>query len=246
MKIDMVGKKYGKLTVVKEVGRDRRGIRYECECECGGIAQNVSGRDLRTGHKTSCGCRHGDRRRTHGMAGTGPYYAWGNMKKRCNNRNNPDYHSYGGRGIKYCPKWERFEGFWEDMKDGYSSDLTLDRIDVNGDYCKENCRWITLKEQENNRTNNKIINYKGKDLTLSQIADITGSNYNSIQNRLRKGISIEEAVNIPLQEQITYNGVTKSVSEFAAERGMTYHQLKKRLMRGWTVERALTQPLRKR
>jgi len=130
------------------------------------------------------------------------------------------------------------------MKDGYSDDLTLDRKDVNGNYTKENCRWITLKEQENNRTNNKIVRHKGKEYTLSQLCELLELNYNTVNNRLYRGLSLEEAIVIPLQEQITFNGVTKSVSEHAKERGFTYHQVKKRLMRGWGVERALIQPLR--
>ena len=238
--------KYGKLTVVSVAGKDHRGIRYDCKCDCGKLADNIAGRDLRTGNKTSCGCNYGNRRRTHGMFGKRPYNTWNNMKRRCSEPSNKSYGSYGARGIRVCEEWNNsFESFWADMKEGYADNLTLDRIDVDGDYSKENCRWVDIKTQENNRTNNLIIKFNGEDRTLSEIADITGVNYSSIQNRLRAGMPIEEAVSIPLQEQITYNGVTKSVSEFAKEFGITYYQLKKRLMRGWSVDRALTQPLRK-
>ena len=245
-RINMVGQKYGKLTVVRESGKDHRGYRYECKCDCGGVALNVAGTDLRCGRKTSCGCRFGERRKTHGMSGTRQYYIWSNMKRRCDEPSNKEYHCYGGKGVTYCEGWKDFSNFWADMKDGYAEHLTLDRINVDGNYSKDNCRWATLKEQENNRTNNLVLNYRGQNLTLAQIANITGTNYSSINNRLRRGMSIEDATSIPFQEQITFNGVTKSVKEYARATGMTYHQLKKRLMRGWSVERALTQPLRKR
>lgn len=84
-KIDMIGNRYGRLTVVAEVEKNHRGFRYNCSCECGGKADAVAGSDLRNGKKTSCGCRLGERRRTHGMTGTRLYNIWGNMKKRCSN-----------------------------------------------------------------------------------------------------------------------------------------------------------------
>lgn len=182
----------------------------------------------------------------HGMVGTKPYNAWSNMKRRCDDPKNKEYANYGGRGITYCESWSKFINFWNDMKEGYANNLTLDRKDVNGGYNKDNCQWVTIKEQENNRTNNRILEYQGKRYTMMQLCEKLGLNYNSVNTRIQKGMSVEEAIDIPSQERITYNGITKTVSEFAKERGMTYHQLKKRLMRGWTTERALTQPLRNR
>lgn len=238
-------KKFGKLTVMSESGKGARGYEWDCKCDCGGMANNVVGHDLRNGKKTSCGCRYGERKRTHGMSDTRPHYIWGNMKKRCDNPNSLDYPRYGGRGITYCEEWKQFESFWADMKEGYRDDLTLDRKDNNGNYCKDNCRWVSLKKQQNNRRDNRIVEYDGKSCTLSEFAETTGINYNSILTRLHAGLPFDEAIQIPEKEKITYNGVTKTIAEFAAENGMTYHQLKKRLMRGWSVERALTQPLRK-
>ena len=185
------------------------------------------------------------RKKGHGLVGTRPYHIWGNMKKRCNNPNSPDYPRYGGRGITYCEQWEKFEGFWEDMKEGYSDTLTLDRKDNNGNYSKDNCRWVELKKQQNNRRDNRIIRYKGKAYTLSELVDLKGMNYSTAMNRIRQGMAIEEVLSPPKEkEKITYNGVTKHVSDFAKDQGMTYHQLKKRLMRGWSIERALNQSLR--
>jgi len=168
------------------------------------------------------------------------------MKRRCNNPNNNAYRNYGGRGITYCKEWEKFENFWRDMEEGYDDNLTLDRIDNNGNYCKENCRWVDYKTQMNNMRSNRIIEYKGKEYTLSELSEATGIKYWLLQLRLSKDMPAKEAVETPLHEleKITFNGETKTVVDFAKEKGMTYYQLKKRLMRGWSTERALTQPLR--
>ncbi len=242
MKIDMIGKKYGKLTVIAEVGKDHRGYRYNCICDCGNQADYVAGADLRQGHKTSCGCNIKNRRKTHGMVGTKPYHTWSNMKRRCDDADHKEYKNYGAKGITYCDKWAAFEGFWEDMHEGYLDGSTLERIDPDEGYCKENCRWLNTHY---NKRHNLVFSFGGQEMTLNQIAELTGINYNSIKNRLRQGMSIEEAVNIPSREQITYNGVTKSISEHARDAGMTYRQLKKRLMHGWSVEKAMTQPIRR-
>lgn len=242
------GQRFGKLTVIKEVKTNKKGTHYLCECDCGNsIIANAS--NLKRGHKISCDCLRwsSDSVRKHGMSGSRPYMAWANMKRRCNDKTNKEYNNYGGRGITYNNKWETFQGFWEDMKEGYADNLTLDRKDTNKNYYKENCRWITLKEQANNRTNNHYVTYKGKTLTLMQLSEKYKINYELLPRRIRDGWSIEAALGpVKTGEMITYNGVTKTVSNFAIEYGLTYHQLKKRLMRGWSIERSLTQPLRKR
>jgi|SRR3990167_871060 len=96
---------------------------------------------------------------------------WENMKARCNNPNATDYYRYGGRGIKICNKWQKFKGFFEDMYSFYKDELTLDRIDNNKGYSKDNCRWTTFKQQANNRSNNRLITYKDRTKTLQQWAD---------------------------------------------------------------------------
>lgn len=112
------------------------------------------------------------------------------MHKRCKDTTDKDY---GGRGIKVCERWENFENFYEDMGERPAG-LTIDRVDTNGDYCKENCRWATRLVQSRNRRNVKQIQFEGKLRCLSEITEMKGVNYNTVKDRLRKGLSIEEAL----------------------------------------------------
>jgi len=242
MAISMVGNQYGKLKVVKEAGKNKRGYLFECLCECGNTAI-YPGKDLRSGNNKSCGCIH----KKHGQSHSVIYSAWANMKRRCNDPSNKSYANYGGRGISYDPYWEEFNNFYEDMKETFEEHLSLDRIDVNGNYSKSNCRWTDKETQSNNTTTNRFITYKGETLTVAKMARKYGITEELFKTRFNSGWSVESAIETPLRfERITYKGVEKEVREYAKEYGMTYHQLKKRLMRGWDIERALNQPLRKR
>lgn len=138
----------------------------------------------------------------HGMYKTRPYRTWSHLKGRCNNKNDKNYHNYGGRGITYDPRWETFEGFWKDMKDGYKDNLTIDRIDNNGNYCKKNCRWISWKQQAYNRRTNRLLTYGGKTKTLLEWANLFNIKRTTLRMRLDKyNYSIEKALN----ERVTYN-----------------------------------------
>lgn len=140
-----VGDLFGNLEIIEEAhnhiypsGKKRRKFRARCVCGKEGVYLINT---LFAGKTTSCGCLYQDPSKTHGMTNTRQYQCWVDMKTRCDNRHNKFYSYYGGRGITYCEKWKTFEGFWEDMAEGYSDSLTLNRRDNDGGYFKENCRW---------------------------------------------------------------------------------------------------------
>ena len=122
---------------------------------------------------------------THGMKGTPEYLAYTSMKNRCNNKHTPSFKDYGGRGIKVCERWlESFENFYEDMGDRPSKKHSLDRIDNDGSYCPENCKWSTVKEQAMNRRTTRLITYKGETGCVSYFAEKYGIKNNVLWNRI--------------------------------------------------------------
>lgn len=172
--IDLTGHKFERLTVIERRGSRRSRALWLCVCTCGNEIV-VDSNSLRTGNTRSCGCLQkehaqntGSANKTHGMFGTRLYMIWADIKRRCNNPSCEAYRYYGGRGIKLFDEWNDFSAFlqWAEAN-GYRDDLTIDRIDVNGDYCPKNCRWSTWEEQENNRRNNRMLTYKGKTQSMS-------------------------------------------------------------------------------
>lgn len=135
----------------------------------------------------------------HGMDATRPYRAWSGMKRRCSNPNDAMYKHYGGRGIDVCDKWLKFEGFWEDMQDTYFDDGTIERIDNDGNYNKENCKWVPFAEQALNRRSTRRITYKGKEYALAELARKFGFKYHTLRDRLEKGWTVQRALTKPLK-----------------------------------------------
>ncbi len=133
----------------------------------------------------------------YGLRNTRLYGIWNGIKQRCNNPNRPKYKSYGGRGIKVCNEWNTsFKSFYDwAMANGYRDDLTIDRIDVNGNYEPSNCRWTSLKEQSYNKTTSKFISYNGEVKTLAEWAQEYGIKYGTLFYRIKNGWDIGEALN---------------------------------------------------
>jgi hypothetical protein len=144
--IDMTNKKYGNLTAKFRVENNKCGkAMWSCICDCGKfVVCNTA--DLRRGKVVSCGCA----RKRHGMSKTKFHNIWLSMRDRCNNPNGDFYYCYGGRGIGYDKSWDVFENFYNDMYSSYDEGLSIERIDVNKGYSKENCKWIPLKLQARN------------------------------------------------------------------------------------------------
>jgi len=148
---------------------------------------------LKTGKIKSCGCLQRGRMRTHGLCGSKTYHIWAAMIQRCLNENNDRYSSYGGREIKVCKKWLNFENFYKDMGEKPER-KSLDRVNNNGDYEPENCRWATWKEQANNKRNNVLLEFKGRTLTVAQWGRKIGLGRSVIYGRLRLGWSIDRTL----------------------------------------------------
>lgn len=173
--------------------KDKRGEwKWLCKCECGNETI-VYGSHLRNGDTLSCGCIMKNTKRTHSQSNTRLYRIWLHVKNRCNNPNFDHYKCYGGRGITYCKEWNNFEPFMEwALSNGYKDNLTIDRIDVNGNYCPENCRWITGKEQHKNTRKTIIIEHNGIEDTLLGWSKRLGIPKSTLQARYRRGCNIFE------------------------------------------------------
>lgn len=208
-RIDLTGKKFGRWTVIEFAFIENRVTYWKCQCECGTI-RNVSGYNLRKGKSKSCGCLHRELMakmkfaKTHGLYYENPrlYQIWQNMKNRCYNKNVEKYKCYGARGIMVCDEWiHDFKAFYEwALKNGYNNQLTIDRIDVNGNYEPKNCRWLNMKDQSQNKRTNHYITFQGETKTLQQWADKIGIKSSIIRKRLKRGWDTEKALFFPIKE----------------------------------------------
>ena len=192
--IDLTGKKFGRLTVLSLAGKDKNNLLlWECICECGNPVI-TRGQDLRRGVSKSCGCLKLEqldaRSRKHGMAGTRPYRIWKGMKTRCLNPRVKSYADYGGRGITVCENWkESFDAFWRDMKTGYADNLEIDRIDHEGSYSPNNCRWVSKKEQNRNTRANHYVDTPFGRITIAEYAEKTGIPYDTLKQQILRAES---------------------------------------------------------
>ena len=195
-RLDLRGHRFGRLVALQRIlpVPPSKKHKWECLCDCG-KKTIVNLGELRCGLTKSCGCLQKEKATVHGMYKTRVYYSWKSMNERCLNRNSPAYKHYGGRGIKICEEWLRLENFYRDMGER-PENKTLDRIDNNGNYCKENCKWSTPKEQSNNKRDNHLLTYCGKTRTVSQWAEELNINRSIIAGRITRGFSIEKILTV--------------------------------------------------
>ena len=201
--LDISGRRFGRLLVIKNVGKDKFGnYKWLCKCDCGN-EKIVTGNCLCSGMTSSCGCFRIENtikaKTTHGLSKTRLYDTWGKIVQRCTNERNNHYKDYGGRGIKICDEWRRnFELFYEwSMNNGYRDDLTIDRINNDGNYEPDNCRWVDYNVQANNRRNNHYVEYEGRRYTVKELDRLLCNGAGLIARRLYKGWTMEEALTIP-------------------------------------------------
>lgn len=198
--IDLTGQRFGRLVAVECVGSKNKLRMWKCICDCGNIVVTNT-HSLRCGNSTSCGCSRKGINSTHKQSGSRLYKIRSGIIQRTTNPKNPDFPDYGGRGIAVCDEWlHSFTAFsdWA-VSNGYRDDLTIDRIDNNGNYSPENCRWITRKEQASNRRSNHILEYHGERETIEEWCKRTGLKRATLTSRLKRGWSIERAIETPLK-----------------------------------------------
>lgn len=212
---DIAGQKFNRLTAIEPVGRNKRNsVLWRCKCDCGNeIITTVS--HLRSGHTKSCGClmRETSAINMHNITfKTGCslerlYAVWSEMLLRCNKPANKAYKHYGGRGIKVCKEWQDYLVFKEwAYSHGYNEnakrhECTIDRIDVNGDYCPENCRWATNAEQSVNKQDTVYVELNGERMALSQAAEKLRMNYGTLNSRINKlHWPVEKALSTPVHD----------------------------------------------
>lgn len=208
-----IGDRFGKLTVIKEYGYAiygaKRRKQWLCRCDCGN--EVVRENSYLKSRCRSCGCDtvHGKYKN---IMNKRLYEVWQSMRRRCNDNKYPKYQNYGGRGIKICEEWNDlsygYGNFYNwSIENGYDFnakklECTLDRIDVNGDYCPENCRWISNIEQQHNKRNNVYITYKNETKCIAEWSKITGISETTIRNRVAKGWDSEKIFTTPVNQNL--------------------------------------------
>ena len=199
--IDRTGHRYGMLTVIDRAENVRVGVvAWNCICDCGRKIV-VRGNDL--SKRKSCGCF--TKNYIHGLSKTRLHKIWDGMHNRCENEKNPAYKNYGGRGISICKEWEHdFVSFYNwSMSNGYVDGLSIDRIDVNGPYSPDNCRWIPIGDQAKNTRKNLFFNINGERMTLAEMSRRFNVPYERLYWRIKTGWDIQKAITMPLHHNVT-------------------------------------------
>jgi hypothetical protein len=263
---DLTGKRVGLLLVLSFAGRKKQlgggsCAFWYCLCDCGNLKRISQSNLITPNHTRSCGCLQKlvahKQMTTYGFSRTRIGHIRISMINRCYNPKDSSYKHYGGRNIKVCDAWLNNPSsflVWAEAT-GYSEALTIDRIDVNGNYEPSNCRWTTMKKQQNNRRNNHFITYKGETKTIATWSDETGIGQATILYRIENNFSEEELFDRPVAFRaksaikdgvITFNGEAKTPKEWEKITGIPLQTIWARMRMGWSEERTLTTPNRTR
>jgi hypothetical protein len=203
--VNLTGKVFGRLTVVEYAGYENRKTHWYCKCDCGTTLKVLSN-SLQSGNTKSCGCLTADVSKIthtkHSLSKTRLYKTWQEMLQRCNNPNEPAYKDYGARGITVCKEWKDYMVFhnWA-ANNGYENTLTIERKNVNGNYEPNNCKWATIKEQQNNKRTCIFITFRNKTQSLNNWSIELNMSYSALIGRCRLGWSIDKMFNTPSKER---------------------------------------------
>ena len=261
------GERFGRLTVIgldyvqsyiDKHGKEYKKEFYKCQCDCGNVKSIVK-YSLTNKLTKSCGCLNRETIssifKKHGKTKTKIYSIWGTMKDRCYRAKNKDYINYGGRGITVCDEWKKdFMSFYNwAIDNGYKEGLSIERIDVNKNYCPENCTWIPLKEQVKNKSNTVYFTYNGETQTALYWAKKYNIDVILLKSRIKKyGWSIEKALTTPVTkgghydvQQFNYKNESHTLKEWSEILSININTLRDRLRQGWTIEDAFTRSVTK-
>ena len=263
-RLNLVGQKFERLTVEEWIpAHDNICGKWKCRCNCGNLVL-VPTHSLKSGNTKSCGCFRKGIIKPRSFEGEYTdkhrprlYWTWINMIRRCENPKAPDYYRYGAIGITVCEEWHDLPTFlnWAYTHD-WQEGLTLDRINNNGNYEPENCRWADVFTQGNNRRTNTLWEYNGKTMTLAQWSRKTGLSSETLLHRKKAGWTIEEILTTPkgvkppssrakLTKFIEYNNEIHTPSEWSNLTGLSRGTICSRLRSGWAPEDILTKPVQK-
>lgn len=190
-KLQLKGKVFTYLTVIEEAGSRKTRLFWRCLCKCGKEVI-TDGTSIVTGHTKSCGCYSTELATTHKLSRSRIYKIWNSMTQRCENPNDTNYHNYGGRGIRVNPAWLLFQNFYNDMKEGYESHLTIERINNNLGYNKENCKWATWAEQSTNKRNSVFIASPWGLLHLNEVSEKSGIKRGTLSSRILRNWPLDK------------------------------------------------------
>lgn len=234
--VDLSNKRFGRLVVLEYAGKTV----WKCRCDCGNYKLVTAGH-LKDGHTKSCGCLKNKYRAKNKRL----LSIWRNMLERCDNENRRDSKYYHDKGITVCEEWRDYKKFEEwALNNGYSDNLTIDRVDENGNYEPSNCQWITISEQQKRRSSNIWIEHNGEIKILSDWAREYGINRATLKSRLEMGYTFEGALKKKPRINrtsiiVNYNGEEMNIAQLSEKLGVSVAMISKELKQGISIEKVI-------